>query len=229
MEATYLLKTLLLGVLIQSSFLLNCQAQTLKDVGAGVIEFFMNSPNVIDHSKPWELNSMRIIRDLLIESSRRGHEINVAQAGKTEFTIRDPSGNEAQIVRDVSGNIYLLKNGVIYPINKTIVEQAKTINSEGGYQPTQKSFSEIRQQLMDEFKQNLSLTYEQCLKVNEFYDEFDQKLADARMNSGGDPNVLRNELIILNSERDRQIESILNYEQVVKFQEWKRKIAQGRR
>ncbi len=116
---------LILTLLLLSAFC--AQAQTIKDVGAGVIELLMSSPKVTKNMSVGDVAAFKVVRDLLVQSSYRQHELGVASAGKTEINLRDDSGNQAQLVRDESGNVFLVQNGKIYSINQQVVNQANTL------------------------------------------------------------------------------------------------------
>jgi hypothetical protein len=122
------MKTIVLSIsIILLCFFSNrhSHAQNIKDVGAGVIEMLMGSQKISSDMKPGERIALNVVRDVLVQASRREHEMGVASAGKTEINLRDNVGNQAQLVKDENGNVYLIQNGQLYPIDQQIVNQAR--------------------------------------------------------------------------------------------------------
>ncbi len=104
-------------------------SQQLETLGAGIIKFLLTNPSTANKTNPTESAALNVIGDLLSISAERKHEMNVAEAGKSEITINSNEGNQAKIYSDPQGNIYLLYNGLIYPISKTLVDEAKESES----------------------------------------------------------------------------------------------------
>jgi hypothetical protein len=100
-------------------------SQDLKDAGAGVIDFLLRNPKTADRMKPSESIALDIIGNLLKTSSQRNHELNLAAAGSDKVIINSNDNRQAEIVRDTNGKIYLLVDGIIYPISDELVKQAQ--------------------------------------------------------------------------------------------------------
>lgn len=98
-----------------------------KAVAAGVIDFLLRSPKTANKMNPDEKLTLDIIRDLLKTQDQREHELDYAAAGRSQFTINTTDGRQAQFVKDESGNIYLVMDGVIYPIAQELVYQASNL------------------------------------------------------------------------------------------------------
>ena len=112
----------LLGVLLLSE--LNSFSQNLEDVGAGVIDFLLRNPKTANRMNTSEEVALDIIGDLLKTSSNRKHELKYAEAGSNKVVINS-GGRNAEIVRDLNGKIYLLVDGIIYPISDELIQQAQ--------------------------------------------------------------------------------------------------------
>jgi len=107
-------------------------SQNIKDVSAGVIDILINVPKINGVVKPGGEAALRVVRDLLIQSSLRDHQLGVASAGKTELELQEANGVQAQLVRDADGKVYLVQNGQIFPINQNVVDQARLLNVSNG-------------------------------------------------------------------------------------------------
>ncbi|MBL7148278.1 MAG: hypothetical protein ISS82_05625 [Nanoarchaeota archaeon] len=105
----------------------NSFSQKFEEVGAGVIDFLLENPKTADKMKPSEGVALEIISDLLKTQGQRKHEIEYAIAGKDQITINTNDGRQAQFVKDESGNIFLVVEGVIHPIAKELINQASNI------------------------------------------------------------------------------------------------------
>jgi len=103
-------------------------SQELETLGSGIINFLLTNPQTANRTNATEAAALNVIGDLLSISAQRKHEMNVAELGKSEIIVNATDGNQAKIFQDIQGNIYLLFNGLIYPIAKTLVEEAKDIN-----------------------------------------------------------------------------------------------------
>lgn len=104
---------------------LSSYSQQLETLGAGIIKFLLTNPSTANKTNPTETAALNVIGDLLRISAERKHDMNVAEAGKSEIVINSTAGNQAKIYLDPQGNIYLLYNGLIYPIAKTLIDEAK--------------------------------------------------------------------------------------------------------
>ena len=84
-----------------------------------------------------EAAALNVISDVLRTSANRKHDMNVANAGRSEIVINTGENNQGTIYSDIQGNVYLLYNGIIYPISKDLVNQAKSESGESvpDYQP----------------------------------------------------------------------------------------------
>lgn len=100
-------------------------SQELETVGAGVIDFLLTNPKTASQTNATETAALRVIGNLLSISAHRKHEMNVANAGRSEIVINTNSGNQATVYSDTQGNVYLMYNGTIYPISARLVNQAK--------------------------------------------------------------------------------------------------------
>jgi hypothetical protein len=115
-----LILTIILCILI-----IQTHAQKAEDIGAGVIDFLLSNPKTANKINSTEVAALDVIRDILKTKSFREHEIAVATAGSDQIILNEPStGKQATIVKDQSNNIYLLYQGIIYPIEKSLIEQA---------------------------------------------------------------------------------------------------------
>ncbi len=107
----------------------NSFSQDYKQIGAGVIDFLLANPKTANKMKPSESAALYIIGDFLKAQSQREHELEVAVAGKDEITFNVDDGRQVQFVKDGSGNIFLVIDGVIHPIAKELINQARSIPS----------------------------------------------------------------------------------------------------
>ena len=101
-------------------------SQQWETFGAGVIDFLMTNPKTASKTNAAEAAALSAIRALLTINAQRKHEVNVASAGRDEIIINTNSGTQATIYSDNQGNLYLLSNGIIYPIATSLVNQAKS-------------------------------------------------------------------------------------------------------
>jgi hypothetical protein len=108
-------------------------SQQIETIGAGVIDFLLTNPKTANQVNPTETAALKVIGNLLNISAERKHDLNVANAGRSEIVINTSTGAQATMYSDNQGNLYLLYNGKIYPISSTLVNQArnesKTINN----------------------------------------------------------------------------------------------------
>ncbi len=100
-----------------------------KQVGVAVIDFLLRNPKTADKMKTHEKIALDIVGDLLKTQDQREHELEYATAGKNQLTINTNDGRQAQFVKDESGNIYLVFEGVIHPIAQEFINQARNIPS----------------------------------------------------------------------------------------------------
>lgn len=100
-----------------------------KQVAAAVIDFLLRNPKTADKMEPNERIALDIIGDLLETQGQREHELEYATAGRNQLTINTTDGRQAQFVKDESGNIYLVMEGVIHPIAQELINQASNIPS----------------------------------------------------------------------------------------------------
>jgi hypothetical protein len=106
------------------------QGQQWETIGSGVADFFLSNPKTADKMKPEHQIALGIIGDLLKTTGERKHEINVAEAGRSQINLNTNSGQQIQLVMDANGNVYALSNGTIYPISQDIVNEARNYLSE---------------------------------------------------------------------------------------------------
>lgn len=107
----------------------NSFSQKPEEVGASVIDFLLANPKTADKMKPSEGIALNIISDFLKTQGQRKHDIEYANAGRDQVTINTNDGRQAQFVKDGSGNIFLVVEGVIYPIAPELINQASSIPS----------------------------------------------------------------------------------------------------
>ncbi len=98
-----------------------------KQVTAAVIDFLLRNPKTANKMKPHERTALDIIGDLLKTQDQREHEIEYATAGRNQLTINTTDGRQAQFVKDESGNIYLVLDGMVHPIAQELINQASNI------------------------------------------------------------------------------------------------------
>lgn len=98
--------------------------QRSADVGAGIINFFLRNPKTADRMKPDERIALDIIADLMTTEGERQHELEYAARSRNQITINAQDGRQAQFVRDEAGRVFLLLDGVIYPISAELVTQS---------------------------------------------------------------------------------------------------------
>src|SRR3990170_8721424 len=110
----------LLTIFITFFILTTSYAQGLETLGAGVINFLLTNPKTANQTNATEAAALKTIGTLLSISANRKHEMNVANAGRSEITINTPSGNQATMYADNQGNLYLLYNGTIYPVSAAL-------------------------------------------------------------------------------------------------------------
>ena len=102
-----------------------------KTVAAAVIDFLLGNPKTADKMKPTEKLALDIIGDLLKTQGQREHELEYATAGRSQTTINTTDSRQAQFVKDESGNIFLVIDGVVHPIAQELINQASNIPSMG--------------------------------------------------------------------------------------------------
>jgi hypothetical protein len=118
--------TVLLICLILFSF--TSFSQQGDAVGAGVIDFLLQSKSTSSKMSSDQKIALGLIGNLFKENSQRMHDINyaTASAGRTEINVNSPTdGRSATLVLDEEGNVFVLSDGRIYPVAKKVVEQAK--------------------------------------------------------------------------------------------------------
>lgn len=104
-------------------------SQNLENVGAGVIDFLLRNPKTANKMNTTETVALDIIGDLLKTESQRKHQLQYASAGRNQVTINLNDGRQAQFVKSENGKVFLLIDGVIYPIATELVNQAKGIET----------------------------------------------------------------------------------------------------
>ena len=103
----------------------NSYSQGWETMGKGVINFLLTNPKTANRTNATEAAALNVIGDLLSISAQRKHDINVANAGRSEIVINASGNNNATVYSDIHGNIYLLYNGTIYPVSAGLINQAK--------------------------------------------------------------------------------------------------------
>ncbi len=127
------MKKLLVLVLIL--FYSNVSGQALETIGSGVVDFLLSSPSTANKMNTDQQIALSIIGGLLGKAGQMKHDTNVAKAGQTQITLNTNSGQQLQLAMDTNGNVFAISNGIIYPINQNVVNQAKTyiLNQQPGY------------------------------------------------------------------------------------------------
>ena len=133
------IKVLFLTVILLS--FLPAIGQKWETIGAGVAKFLLSNPERVNRIDPDAQEALRIIGDILEITGERKHEINVAEAGRTQINLLTNNGQHIQLVKDPNGNIYALSDGTIYPISVNIVNEARdfVLNQQPGYMDYVKS------------------------------------------------------------------------------------------
>lgn len=126
---------------------------TAETVGAGVIDFLLSNPKTASKFNATEETALSTLGDILRIFGERKHEVNVATAGKDQITINTSDGRQITAVADNQGNMYLLKDGVIYPIAQSLVNQAKdyVLNQQPGYMDYVKNNSSINRLMLPDY------------------------------------------------------------------------------
>ncbi|MDA3906661.1 MAG: hypothetical protein PF484_11355 [Bacteroidales bacterium] len=116
-------------------FLISVQGQTWETIGSGVADFLLSNPKTANRMNTDQQVALNIIGNLLKNAGARKHDINVAEAGKTEINLSTNTGQHIQLVVDANGAFYALSNGKIYPISNNIVKEAEdyVLNQQSGY------------------------------------------------------------------------------------------------
>jgi len=127
-------KLILIFLLLAVSFL-PVGGQALETIGGGVADYLLSSPKTVNRMNADQQIALSIIGNLLKTAGERKHEINVAQAGKTEINLSTNTGQQLQLVMDQNGNVFAMSNGMIYPISSKVVDEAKNyiLNQQPGY------------------------------------------------------------------------------------------------
>ena len=91
-------------------------------------------------------------------------------------------------------------------------------------------FQQRRQQQMEELKKEIGLNKDQVKKFDEIYKKYDDKMAAMRedMMAGGDREAMRSKMQQINTERDAEVKKMLNKDQVKKFDDYQKKLAEQR-
>jgi len=99
-------------------------AQANPDVGSAVVKFLLGNPKRADRMSTDQRLALDILSDLLSTEGQRQHQLNYAAASRNQITINTQGGGQAQLVRNEAGGVFLLVEGVIYPIATELVNQA---------------------------------------------------------------------------------------------------------
>ena len=123
----------IISLLVSILFIINTTAQVPETIGAGIIDFLVRNPKSANRMNQTEHAALNVLSGLLKIGAARKHDMNVADAGQSEIIINN--GNEpAKLYMGIDGKVYLLSGGIIYPIEKSLVEQAGNIKQESnGY------------------------------------------------------------------------------------------------
>ena len=96
-----------------------------ETVGAGVIDFLLGNPKTASLMNPTEQLALGLIGNFLGIRGQRKHEIDYARAGRNQLIINTTDGKQAQLVRDTSGDVYIVMEGTIYPLSQEFINQAR--------------------------------------------------------------------------------------------------------
>jgi hypothetical protein len=97
----------------------------IKNISAGAIDILMNSKGGLDKLNPNSRRALGLVRDVLIQSSDREHQKDLANSGRDQIILNVDDGRKVNLVKDENGKVYILSEGIIYPISKEIVDEAK--------------------------------------------------------------------------------------------------------
>lgn len=97
----------------------------IETASAEAINFLLTCPKTANEMNSTQEAALTTLRTVLQIFGQRKHEVNVANVGKDQIIINSNDGRQVTVVMDTQGNMYLLQNGVIYPIAQSLVNQAK--------------------------------------------------------------------------------------------------------
>lgn len=89
-----------------------------------MIRFLLQNPKTADKMKTEQMIALDILGDLLKTEGQRKHELEYASSGRDQILIKSNDGRQAQFVVSESGKVFLLVDGVVYPIANELVEEA---------------------------------------------------------------------------------------------------------
>jgi hypothetical protein len=143
---------LILGILVvfttKNIFPQNNLAKSgaIETVSAGAIDFLLSNPKTASKFNATEETALSTLANVLQIFGERKHEINLATAGKDQIIINSNDGRQVTAVMDNQGNMYFQKDGVIYPIASSLVNQAKdyVLNQQSGYMDYVKENSYVK-------------------------------------------------------------------------------------
>lgn len=124
-----------LFILLLLIFYSTVSAQVWESIGAGVVNFLLSSPKSANAMNTDQQIALSLIGGLLNKAGDRKHDLNVAEAGKTQITLNTPSGQQIQLAMDTNGNVFAISEGILYPIGENVVKQAEefVLNQQPGY------------------------------------------------------------------------------------------------
>ncbi len=131
-------------------------AQSAEEMGAAVVNFLLRNPTTANRTKPDERAALEVIRDLLTTQAQRAHELDYARAGTDNIIIQSGDGRRSQLVRNQSGDVFLVVDGVIYPVALTLVSEAAGQIGLGGQRqaPVSTLMSDAINQFLDAVRAN---------------------------------------------------------------------------
>lgn len=118
------MKRFILTLFILTSTSYISYSQKLEDIGAGVIDFLLRNPKTANKMNSTETVALDIIGDLLKTESQRKYQLEYATAGRNQIMINSNDGRQAQFVKNEQGKIFLLVDGIVYPIAQELVNEA---------------------------------------------------------------------------------------------------------
>ena len=111
---------------------INLFSQTWENIGAGVLDFLRKNPSTNKNMSPGGEIAVEIISDLLKTESQRKHELKYASSSANQITVNTNQGERMQFVKNEAGKVFVLFNGIVYPISDELINTSitKTDNNE---------------------------------------------------------------------------------------------------
>lgn len=133
-------------------------SQNIEDLTAAGIDFLLRNPKTANKMDPGAAVALDIIGDLFKSQSERKFQLEYANANRDQIIVNTSNGKQAQLVKNENGKVFLLVDGVIYPISQELVNQA-TLSNYSGTNTYDEDFNEINlENLKNKYSEN-SNTY----------------------------------------------------------------------